>query len=141
MVYKHPLFFHFAIVALIFATIFALRSRRHRAANPILAGGLYSVIHGPAFAVVKVLVLTPGAVHVRLYQQRFGARPKYVDPSTLTLGPHDDPTGFSIGHFPVATAGFLAAEPQHIATLPVEPDELDGFTIWREAEGGIWNSF
>jgi hypothetical protein len=71
------------------------------------AGGLYSMREDNGqFIGAKILVLEPEAVHVRIYKQRFSARPTLVDPASLTLGGIDDKEGFSIGHLPLSRRTF-----------------------------------
>jgi len=137
----HPALLHLLIIGTVIAAVAGLRRiSQIQAVAPLVAGGIYSIEYGSAFGIVKILALTPGAVHVRLFQQSYWDRPNYVDLSTLTLGPHDDPAGFSIGHMPITRQAFENSVPRLIAQVSVEEEELEGFRLWEEAEGGLFNS-
>jgi hypothetical protein len=74
--------------------------RQKSAAEDWHAGGVYSMgeAHGQ-FSVAKILVVEPEEVHVRIYKQRFSARPTSVDPASLTLGAYDDRRGLALVTF------------------------------------------
>jgi len=96
-------------------------------------GGLYSIANGNGrFGVVKILVLEPDAVHVRIYKQTFPTRPTSVDPQSLTLGGIDDKDGFSIGHAPLSRSTFASWEPIFLSQQSVSEKELDGYKLWKE---------
>ena len=100
------------------------------------AGGLYSVANGNGkFGVVKILVLEPDAVHVRIYKQTFQTRPASVDSQSLTLGGIDDKDGFSIGHAPLSRTTFAAWQPVFLSQQSVSDKELDGYKLWKEGSG------
>ena len=107
--------------------------------NDWRVGGLYSTADGKGqFSVVKILVLEPNAVHVRIYQQRFSTRPTSVDPASLTLGQLDGKQGFSIGHIPLSGSSFARWEPVFITQQSVSDGELEGYKAWKEAKGGVF---
>jgi len=100
------------------------------------AGGLYSICEDNGqFSVVKILVLEPEAVHVRIYKQRFSSRLTSVDPASLTLGRIDDKEAFSIGHIPLSRNSFAALDPVFISQQSVSDNELEGYKMWKEASG------
>jgi hypothetical protein len=100
------------------------------------AGDLYSTREGNGqFSVVKILVLEPQAVHVRIYKQRFSSRPASVDPASLTLGKIDDKNAFSIGHIPLSRKTFASWNPVFISQQSVSDGELEGYKMWKEASG------
>src|SRR5215471_19456101 len=102
-------------------------------------GGLYSTADGKGqFSVVKILVLEPNAVHVRIYKQRFSTRPTSIDPASLTLGQLDDKEGFSIGHLPLSKSSFELWQPVFITQQSVSEGELEGYKAWKEAKGGVF---
>jgi len=103
------------------------------------AGGLYSTADGKGqFSVVKILVMEPDAVHVRLYKQRFSSRPTSIDPASLTLGQFGTKDNFSIGHLPLSRTSFASWEPVFITQQSVSDDELEGYKTWKEAKGGVF---
>jgi hypothetical protein len=102
------------------------------------AGGLYSTSNGKGeYSVVKILVLDPDVVHVRVYKQKFSSRPTSVDPGSLTLGKLED-KDFSIGHLPLSRKTFASWDPVFIGQQSVSTSELEGYKIWKEANGGVF---
>ncbi|HEU4427959.1 MAG TPA: hypothetical protein VFT98_04340 [Myxococcota bacterium] len=100
-------------------------------------GGLYSILGAEGgFSVAKVLALDPGIVSIRIYKQRFPARPGTVEPSDLVVGTIHD--GFGIGHIPVASSKFASWEPRLIRRSDVSESELDGYRCWKESGGGVF---
>jgi hypothetical protein len=85
--------------------------------------------------VVKILVLEPEAVHVRIYKQTFLTRPASVDPKSLTLGAIDDKDGFSIGHLPLSRQTFASWDPVFLSQQSVSDEELEGYKMWKDASG------
>ena len=129
-----------------------LRFLRPRDPRP---GGLYSVaVDERGFAVAKVLVVERGAVHVRVYSNRYADRPESIDPAALFLAPvpdftdaalnatrpeqRPDPGAFGIGHLPLRPASWAGWQPRLIAMDAVAEDELEGYRIWREQRGGVF---
>jgi hypothetical protein len=122
------------------------------------AGALYSIYNGDetrSFGIAKILVLEPPAVHLRVYNGHYAARPDHVDPETLSCGiPMDVFDGaeqgdnfeqflatgdFGIGHMPVHLRDFLYGwQPVYIMDSPVTDEELEGYQIWKEDGGGIF---
>ena len=104
------------------------------------AGALYSLENGDGrYTVAKVLKVEPYGVHVRLYANKFQARPEKVDPASLSLGTvHDKDPG--IGHLPVTHKQFQAWHPVFVTDSPVAEDELEGYREWRSAGGRFWGS-
>jgi len=100
------------------------------------AGGLYSIANGDGgFGVVKILVLEPDAVHVRIYKQKFANRPTSVDPRSLTLGGINDSSGMGIGHLPLSRTTFASWQPRFLSQQVVADEELDGYKMWKSGSG------
>jgi len=101
-------------------------------------GGLYS-IDGPGgeFNVAKVIAITKGLVHIRVYKNKFQKRPESadVDSSKLSLGGIDDPEGFGLRHMPMDKDIFEALGPVFIRQEIVTDEELQGFKDWQAAAG------
>ena len=90
----------------------------------IKPGGIYSSKSGDGdFSVAKVLVVEDGAVHARLYKNRFKERPTAIDIKELQV---------AIGHVPLSEAGFRIWESVLMAEQPVTDDELVGYRLWRD---------
>lgn len=90
------------------------------------------------YQVAKLLAVDRSAVHVRLYKQRFFEVPRFVNTAALTMGTVHD-TGFGIGHLPISRASFASWRPIRIQHELVAEDELEGYRVWKDAEGGIWD--
>ena len=91
-----------------------------------------------SYGVVKVVAVADGVVHVRLYKERFGARPTRLVASSLTLGRIDEPGPTGIGHLPLSQATFESWVPEKFQSEPVTADELKGYHMWQENSGGVW---
>jgi|ERR1039457_5861447 hypothetical protein len=104
------------------------------------AGHIYSVADKKGFRVAKVLAVDTDAVHIRLYKNIFVTRPLEVDESALTLGKAFDPDGFGIGHLPLSPDEFRTWAPIFIKAGSVLQDELEGYEVWKQSHGGVWNS-
>lgn len=103
-------------------------------------GQLLSVVTEDGIAVMKVLAVDAHGVHARLYAQRFAQRPKAPDLPELFLVPfgpeYNNPS--SIGHMPLSHRSFEAWQPEVITTQAVDEEELDGYRMWEEANGGYF---
>jgi hypothetical protein len=96
-------------------------------------GDLCSVAHGERFRIAKILRVDSDAVHVRVYAEAFWSRPVAVEADELTLGTIHDKT-YGIGHVPLAREEFERWEPVVITHGYVDPEELEGYELWTEAE-------
>lgn len=110
----------------------------NHAPSELFEGGYYSIMDGDEFAIARVLKIDPEIVHVRIYKQHFSQRPRAIDPAKLTLGTIHDEDGFGMGHLPLRTQTFSEREPLFITHLPVADDELDGYNMWKDSDGGVW---
>ncbi len=93
------------------------------------------------YVVAKILKLEEGVVHVRVYANRYAERPRDVADGELRLGTvHDEE--FGLGHLPLDAGAFEEWEPEVMRHTTLDPEELEGYQIWREAEnegsGGVW---
>jgi len=104
----------------------------------IQPGDLYTVANGGGYAIVKILAVDEASVHVRVYKNAFATRPSRVDESSLTLGTIHDADGFGMGHVPISRERFEAWQPRFLARSAVKKEELEGYEIWKEANGGVW---
>lgn len=105
----------------------------------VVPGSLYTVNDGEGwFRIAKVLVVDDEAVHIRVYRNRFKERPTTVDQTALTLGSIHDPGGFGMGHLPLTRAAFAEMEPVFLLSGTVDAEELEGYTYWKEAGGGLF---
>lgn len=108
------------------------------ARSELFEGGYYSVLDGECFGIAKVLKLEPDKVHIRVYKQRFRSRPRSVDPGRLTLGTIHDTDGIGAGHVPLHLRTFMRWRPVFLTYTEVKPDELEGYNVWKDCNGGVW---
>ncbi len=101
----------------------------------LVAGDVYSVDRGDGtFGIVKLLVLTDGVAHIRIYANVFDARPDDVDLDALTLTSADDPDNAGFGHLPLEEKDFRAWSPVLIAETDIAEEELEGYEVWKDAD-------
>jgi len=104
-------------------------------------GGLYSVEgEKGGFSIVKILKLDSAGVHIRAYSNRFPQRPTDIDVSTLYMAGIDrkPEEELGMGHLPLSRDSFSGWKPELIWVVPVEPAELEGYEIWKDAKGGYF---
>jgi hypothetical protein len=102
-------------------------------------GGIYSILDGEkSFSAAKLIAHEDGICHVRIYKQKFAARPTDLDISSLSLGRLGEPGGFGIGHVPMREQAFQQWHPILIATSDVTSDESEAYTTWKEVGGGVF---
>ncbi len=92
---------------------------------------------GGGYSVVKILATDETTIHVRLYKSRFSEVPRFVNAGVLSVGTiHDEHHG--IGHLPLSRATFASWLPTKVQHEPVTEEELEGYRIWQESQGGVW---
>jgi len=104
-------------------------------------GGLYSVDDGEGnYRVAKILALDDSAVHICLYKNKYRSRPATVEGSSLSLGTIHDKDGFGMGHLPLSRTAFANWQPVFLSQSSVTDEELEGYKIWKEDQGGVFGS-
>lgn len=105
-------------------------------------GGIYSVASGEQRGVVKVLVVGHHAVHIAMYSNLFPVHPTRVDERTLTILPItlNGVPATDMAHLPLTQKAFGALDPIFIQQSSVRPEELEGYQMWDEGGGGLWDS-
>ncbi len=104
-------------------------------------GGLYSVeAEKSGFSIVKILKLDAAGVHIRAYSNRFPQRPNDIDASTLYMAGIDRKPDeeLGMGHLPLSRESFSEWKPILMKVVPVEPAELEGYEMWKDAKGGYF---
>jgi hypothetical protein len=96
------------------------------------------VAEGSDYKVAKILMVDESTVHIRLHKERFSRPPTQLDAAGLTLGKIDDVAGFGIGHLPLSRSTFAAWTPIRIQRESVTQEELEGYRMWEESNGGTW---
>ena len=103
-------------------------------------GDMCSVQSGEGgYKIAKVLKVDKSIIHTALYKNRYSQRPQSVDPRILTFGKIDDSDGFGIGHLPLSRGSFATWLPLRIQHSPVTDEELEGYRIWNESNGGVFD--
>lgn len=100
-------------------------------------GGLYSVEDGTGgYRIAKLFAWDSTTVHLRLYSNRFPARPDTVASGTLRLRPAPgEPVGRE--HFPAARYLFRAWSPQLVGHDTVTAQERGLVEEWRSSGGRV----
>ena len=112
---------------------------QRRVPADLSAGDVCSVASGgDGYGVVKVLAVESETVHVRVYKEKYGWRPERIETAALSLGSIHDPDGFGIGHLPLSRPEFGGWEPVRINREKVADEELEGYRMWQESGGGVW---
>jgi hypothetical protein len=102
-----------------------------------------------AWAVGKVLKSELMRVHVALYGPWSTTRQDVIRPWELRVRPPamaseaiaakpDFEAG--VGHLPLARSSLSALDPRFAGLTTLTSDELDGYQIWREADGGTFDT-
>ena len=108
-----------------------------------MEGGLYAILDdsGVGYKVLKILKIDDYGFHIRIYNNLFRNIPKTLDPYTLSMGPSDieeQDNIISHGHLPISKEHFYNWKMHFIMRTEISPDELVGYKIWLEHEGGYF---
>jgi hypothetical protein len=107
----------------------------------LVEGGLYSTRGAKgSYTVVKILKLDPLGVHVRMYSNQFSEHPSKLDETTLYMAGMDRKPNESLGmgHAPISQKSFATWGAKFIKHVPVLSEELEGYQMWKEANGGYF---
>ena len=93
-----------------------------------------------SYGIVKVLKKDDGGVHLRVYSNRFEARPTSVRESDLYMAGMDSKPGeqMGMGHAPISWRSFRTWGAEFVQASSVAESELEGYRMWQEAEGGYF---
>jgi hypothetical protein len=95
-------------------------------------GSICTIENGDGdYGVAKVLAIADGAVHVKIYKNKYKQRPTEIELSTMSMGSITDPDGFGLGHIPLQKAGFDKWNPEVVTNQEVTQDELEGYHLWK----------
>jgi hypothetical protein len=124
------------IVGLLVAVVVYVIGCRNN--DKLIVSGIYSVNSGSGkYGIIKILVLDSNVVHIRIYANKFVNRPSQLDTSKLFLGTIHDKE-FGVGHMPIAISELLQWEPRLIMKQSITQEELEGYNIWKEDNGGVF---
>jgi hypothetical protein len=76
-----------------------------------------------SYSVSKVLATDDFAVHLRIYGNKFKAKPTQLNSSDLDI---------LIGHSPLDKQGFLSENPELLKVEDVKESELEGYKLYLE---------
>ena len=132
-----------AILAVV-AIFFAMRRSNTSGSSlvTIQPGTFCTVDDGKgSFSVAKILVMDDSAVHIRLYANKWKQRPSLseVEQTKLSMGNiNNKEEGFGMGHLPLSRQTFAQWHAMPLKVIPVADDELEGYKLWKEANGGLF---
>ncbi len=126
---------------------------RRGSADPPVGGRYRLRLDDGTYAIKKVIAVDRAAIHVRMYSNRYAEAPTTVPEGLELIGlgpdfleretrhePLQVPLNLGIGHYPQSRASFHGTTGlAFLGVEPVTPDELEGYEIWREAGGGVFN--
>lgn len=79
-------------------------------------------------------------VHVRIYSNVYPTPPAQIDESTLYMAGldkrEDEPLG--MGHLPIFNETFSSWGAEFVQQSSVAAEELEGYQMWLEVEGGYF---
>jgi len=131
-----------AILCWVGLFVYVIRPRRARLVAPNrrwTEGGLYVVPQEEgAFTALKILKVDDHGVHVRTYSNLYAEPPAQIDESTLFMAGVDEGGPMGIGHLPLLSATFAAWGPRFVQWSTVVTDELEGYEMWHDADGGYF---
>lgn len=92
------------------------------------------------YAAAKILKADRSGVHLCIYADRWIVPPDHVDPWALASGTTEtmDRGIFALSHIPLSHKAFARMEPRFDRLAMLGPDEVEGYRVWREAEGGYF---
>ena len=107
----------------------------------LVEGGIYvTPAENGGYHALKILKLDDRGVHVRLYSNRFSSVPSHIDETELYMAgvDHKPDESLGMGHAPLSKQSFAMWNVQFVQQSTVSPEELEGYEMWREAEGGYF---
>ncbi|WP_131667327.1 hypothetical protein [Psychrobacter pygoscelis] len=94
------------------------------------------------YNVLKVLKTDNEGVHIRLYSNVYPNLPTDLDITTLYLAGLDEQSeqiDLGMGHLPISFDSFMTWQAVPLNQFePVSEDQLEGYRMWQEAEGGYF---
>ena len=124
------------IATLVTTGIFLLR---RKSSEPYIEGAIYSVRAEQGFGVVKVLMIEPAAIHIRLYKNKFKQRPEKIDVSTFDAGNNSRLRWF--WHRPSTTLakGLRWVETDVHAKEFAFKGRTGRYEDWQRLQGRVWD--
>ena len=102
-------------------------------------GGIYAIREGRLrWGYLKVLRCDSQTVHIAYYTQKSWLIPRTIEARKLGTGVMRNGKLGGIGHMPFTRAGFEAWPLNQIGFASVGKEELEGYQIWLDEEGGVF---
>ena len=106
-----------------------------------IEGGLYVVPRENGnFVPLKILKVDDHGVHIRIYSNLYPTPPTHIDESILYMAGvdkrEDEPLG--MGHLPISGESFSGWGAAFVQQSSVGAEELEGYQMWLEADGGYF---
>jgi hypothetical protein len=110
------------------------------AAENWIEGGIYSTPIEHGYNVLKILKVDSGGVHVRIYSNLYSERPKSIDETKLFMAgiDRDKDTPLGMGHAPISYRSFSTWGAEFVQKSKVIEEELEGYNMWLEGNGGYF---
>jgi hypothetical protein len=100
------------------------------------AGDIYSVEKNDGnYGIVKVLVVEPDVIHLKIYKNEYTGRPSGIDTTELLMGKLGELGGLGIGHLPLQMETFKEWKPKKLTYQAIKEDELLGYRAWKKRKG------
>jgi len=133
----------FLTVVILGSIIWCGGCSREKTQKPIVEGNLYALPRDgkPGYVVLKILKVDEHGYHVRIYSNVYPQVPQSINPDSLFMIGKDEQNenqDLGIGHMPVSRQSFRQWELIYVQKGTVEDSELEGYNVWKEAEGGYF---
>lgn len=110
--------------------------------SQFVEGGLYASPreNKQGYNIIKILKIDNNGYHIRIYSNIFVNIPPDIDVSKLYMAGMERKEGedLGMGHLPLSKANFENYQLIFIKKVAVLEDELDGYKMWAEANGGYF---
>ena len=132
---------YIVVMLLLITPLLFFACSRKKSVNYV-EGGLYaSPREKGGYNIIKILKKEKDGYHVRTYSNVYSKVPKSINPDDLFMVGMDkgnetqDP---GMGHLPIGKQSFETWSLTFIQKVNVEQKELEGYDMWKEANGGYF---
>lgn len=106
----------------------------------LVEGGVYANRYDwLRWSYLKILKLDEDVAHVRFYKLKSWLRPLSPARSIARLGVSAADRDFALGHVPLSRHLMEDWETRLLVVEEVEAEELEGYEMWKEADGGVFD--
>jgi len=109
-----------------------------------IEGGLYAKLNNDesGYNIIKILKIDQYGYHIRIFSNRFLSIPEHIIFDNLFMVGFDDKgtdQELGMGHVPVLKENFEKWTLCFIQHDPVRSEELEGYFLWQESQGGYFH--